>query len=158
MEEILKLLLEEVKGLKGDIQSLKQGQQQTDQRLDRMESDITGIKSDITGINSNITGINSDIAGIKSDITSINSDITDLKTTVSNIEGQQMENSRIIHALRHNSEEVNAQLHNIGHNLDVLTGKAATKEDVSELNAKFDVLNNRLFQQEAAIHQLKAVK
>ena len=85
-------------------------------------------------------------------------DIAELKTTVNNIEGQQIENSRFIHALQHNSEEVNAQLHNIGHNLDILTGRAATKEDITELNAKFDLLNNRLFQQEVAIHQLKAVK
>ncbi|TWH45248.1 hypothetical protein [Sporomusa sp. KB1] len=85
-------------------------------------------------------------------------DIAEIRTTVTNIEGQQIENSRFIQALRHNSEEVNAQLHNIGHNLDVLTGRAATKEDVTELNAKFDLLNNRLFQPKAAIHQLKAVK
>ncbi|BBB92016.1 MAG TPA: hypothetical protein PKA28_05930 [Methylomusa anaerophila] len=86
------------------------------------------------------------------------SNLSDLKTTVNNIEGQQQENTRIIHALRHNSEEVNAQLHNIGHNLNVLTGKTSTKEDISELNAKFNILNNRLFQQEATIHQLKSVK
>lgn len=73
-------------------------------------------------------------------------------------ERQQIELSQIVHALRHNSEEVNAQLYNLGHSLNDLTGKAATKEDVSELNAKFEVLNSRLFQQEAAIHQLKAVK
>jgi len=73
-------------------------------------------------------------------------------------ERQLIELSQIVHALRHNSEEVNAQLHNLGHSLNVLTGKAATKEDVSELSAKFEVLNSRLFQQEAAIHQLKTVK
>lgn len=95
---------------------------------------------------------------IQEEIRPIKEGIAELKTTVSNIEGQQIEHSRIIHALRHNSEEVNAQLHSIGHNLNVLTGKAATKEDVAELNAKFDILNNRLFQQEVAIHQLKAVK
>ncbi|BBB92987.1 MAG TPA: hypothetical protein PKA28_01865 [Methylomusa anaerophila] len=144
MEELLRQILSRLDQMEQGQQQLFVGQQQTNQRFDRIESDITGIKSDITGI--------------KSDITGIKSDITDLKTTVSNIEGQQIENSRIIHALRHNSEEVNAQLHNIGHNLDVLTGKAATKEDVSELNAKFEVLNSRLFHQEAAIHQLKAVK
>ncbi|SDE24255.1 hypothetical protein [Sporomusa acidovorans] len=73
-------------------------------------------------------------------------------------ERQQIEISQIVHGLRHNSEEVNAQLHNLGHNLNVLTGKAATKEDMAELNAKLEVLNSRQFQQEAAIHQLKAVK
>lgn len=88
----------------------------------------------------------------------LESDLTDLKTTVSNIEGQQRENTEFIKALLHRTEELNAQTHSIGHGLNVLTGKAATKEDVAELNAKFEVLNSRLFQQEAAIHQLKAVK
>ncbi|CQR72240.1 hypothetical protein SOV_12030 [Sporomusa ovata DSM 2662] len=88
----------------------------------------------------------------------IESDLTDLKTTVSNIAGQQRENTEFIKALLHRTEELNAQTHSIGHGLNVLTGKAATKEDVAELNAKFEVLNSRLFQQEAAIHQLKAVK
>lgn len=112
------------------LRQLLEGQQQITKRLDRMEEGQQQLKEDIA----------------------------ELKTTVNNIEGQQIENSRFIHALRHNSEEVNAQLHNIGHNLAVLTGQAATKEDISELNAKFDLLNNRLFQQEVAIHQLKAVK
>jgi hypothetical protein len=88
----------------------------------------------------------------------VESDFTELKTTVSNIDGQQSENTDFIKALLHRTEELNAQAHNIGHNLNVLTGKAATKEDTAELSAKFDVLNNRLFQQEVAIHQLKAVK
>lgn len=112
------------------LRQLLEGQQQIIKRLDRMEESQQQLSEDIA----------------------------ELKTTVNNIEGHQIENSRFIHALRHNSEEVNAQLHNIGHNLDVLTGRAATKEDITELNAKFDLLNNRLFQQEAAIHQLKAVK
>ena len=74
-------------------------------------------------------------------------------------ERQQIALSQIFHALRLNSEEVNAQLHSIGHNLNVLTGEvAAVKENTSLLDSKFDVLNNRLFQHEAAIHQLKAVK
>lgn len=88
----------------------------------------------------------------------LKADMSDLKTTVGNMSGQQRENTDYIKALLHRTEEINAQLHNIGHNLNVLTGKAATKEDVAELNAKFEVLNSRLFQQEAAIHQLKAVK
>ncbi|HWR06679.1 hypothetical protein [Sporomusa sp.] len=95
---------------------------------------------------------------IQSEVSSIKSDISELKTTVGNIEGQQHENTDFIKALLHRTEELNAQAHNIGHNLNVLTGKAATKEDTAELSAKFDVLNNPLFQQEVAIHQLKAVK
>jgi hypothetical protein len=73
-------------------------------------------------------------------------------------ERQQIEISNSVHALRHNSEEVNAQLHNPGHNLAVLTGKAASKEDVSDLSAQLRVLNDRLFRQEVEVDKLKAVK
>lgn len=73
-------------------------------------------------------------------------------------ERQQIEISQIVHALRHNLEEVNAQLHSFGHDLNVLTGKAATKDDVNDLSAQFRVLNDRLFRQEVEVDKLKAVK
>ncbi|SDF79222.1 hypothetical protein SPACI_010860 [Sporomusa acidovorans DSM 3132] len=111
------------------LKQLLEGQKQLTQRLEHMDSRFDKVDS-------RLDRIESDMAS----------------------ERQQIELSQIVHALRHNSEEVNAQLHNIGHYLNVLTGKAATKEDISELNSKFEVLNSRLFQQEAAIHQLKAVK
>lgn len=34
----------------------------------------------------------------------------------------------------------------------------ATKKDIDKLNAKFEVLNSRLFHQEAELYELKAVK
>jgi len=40
----------------------------------------------------------------------------------------------------------------------LLTGKAATKEDVADLSAQFRVLNDRLFRQEVEVDKLKAVK
>ncbi|CVK18767.1 hypothetical protein [Sporomusa sphaeroides] len=75
-------------------------------------------------------------------------------------ERQQIEISQIVHALKHNSEEVNAQLHSLGHNLNVLTGEiTSVKETTSLLDSKFDVLNNRLFQQEAELNRyIRAVK
>lgn len=88
----------------------------------------------------------------------IESDLTDLKTSFSNIEGQQRENTDYIKALLHRTEELNAQTHSIGHGLNVLTGKAATKEDVADLSAQFRVLNDRLFRQEVEVDKLKAVK
>lgn len=39
-----------------------------------------------------------------------------------------------------------------------LLERAATKEDINKLNAKFEVLNSRLFHQEAELYELKAVK
>ena len=39
-----------------------------------------------------------------------------------------------------------------------LLERTATKEDINKLNAKFEVLNSRLFHQEAELYELKAVK
>ena len=86
------------------------------------------------------------------------SDLSGLKTSVSNIEGQQRENTDYIKALLHRTEELNAQTHSFGHSLNVLTGRAATKEDVADLSAQFRVLNDRLFRQEVEVDKLKAVK
>lgn len=106
------------------------GQKQITQRLDRIEEGQQQLKNDGT----------------------------DLKTTVSSIKGQQHENTDYIKALLHQTEELTAQLHSIGHDLNVLTGKAPTKEDVADLAAQFRVLNDRLFRQEVEVDKLKAVK
>ena len=68
-----------------------------------------------------------------------------------NLEGQTRENTNIIKAIQHNTEVLNAKL-------DGLTITTASKDAIAKLDAKFDVLNTRLFQQEAEIHQLKAIK
>lgn len=136
MEELLKQILTEIKGLKEE-------QRQTNKHLDRVEKRLDGLETRLDRVEKRLDGMDKEIAAIKADMAS---------------ETQQIENTRMIQALRHSVEELAAQLHSAAHNLDVLTGTAATKNDIAELHAKFDLLNNRLFQQEAAIHQLKAVK
>lgn len=79
------------------------------------------------------------------------SEIRTINQRLDNLEGQVKENTDIIKAIQHNTEVINAKI-------DGLTINTASKDSVANLDAKFDVLNNRLFQQEAAIHQLKAVK
>jgi len=73
---------------------------------------------------------------------------------------QQDENTQIIKAIRHNTETTNAEINAL--KLTTLSKEAlehlSTKEDVNKLNAKFEVLNSRLFHQEAELYELKAVK
>ena len=73
---------------------------------------------------------------------------------------QQDENTQIIKAIRHNTETTNAELN--GLKLNTLSKDAlsnlSTKEDINKLHAKFEVLNSRLFHQEAELYELKAVK
>ena len=158
MENLLRQLLEGQQQITKRFDRMEESQQQITKRFDRMEEGQQQITKRLNRMEESQQQITKRLDHMEESQQQLKEDIAGLRTTVTNIEGQQIENSRFIHALRHNSEEVNAQLHNIGHNLDVLTGRAATKEDITELNAKFDLLNNRLFQQEVAIHQLKAVK
>lgn len=57
------------------------------------------------------------------------------------LEGKLNENIDITKALRHNNEEINAQLHGLGHNVNALAGKVNKLEEKSD---KFDVEWNRL--------------
>lgn len=64
---------------------------------------------------------------------------------------QQNENTAIIKALLHNQEETNAKLESLA-----LT--TATRDHAERQEAKIDHLNLRLFNQEAELTRLKAVK
>ena len=68
-----------------------------------------------------------------------------------NLEGQVRENTDLLKAIQHNTEVLNAKV-------EALTLTTASKDAVARLDAKFEVLNSRLFQQEVEIHQLKAIK
>ncbi len=68
-----------------------------------------------------------------------------------NLEGQVQENTAFIKALLHQTEELDAKF-------DGLLHTTATKDAIARLDAKFEVLNSRLFNQEADIQLLKAVK
>lgn len=67
---------------------------------------------------------------------------------IENLEGQMKENTDIIKAIQHNTEVLNAKI-------DGLVITTASKDAVALLDAKFDVLNHRLFQQEADLQLLK---
>ncbi|CQR70426.1 hypothetical protein SOV_39600 [Sporomusa ovata DSM 2662] len=66
------------------------------------------------------------------------------------IESKLDENIQVTKALRHNNEEVNAQLHCLGHNLAELTGK------VNQLDKKADKLDSRFEQMEMQQDIIKA--
>lgn len=93
----------------------------------------------------------------KEDINAIQCEISQIKQEVSAIKQemgtkvQQHENTDMIKAILHNQEASNAKL-------EFLTLNTATHEHVVRMEAKFDCLNDRLFNQEAELRQLKAVK
>lgn len=64
------------------------------------------------------------------------------------VEGQLEENTSILRVLEHRSEVQAAET-------EGLKLTTATNEAIERLDAKFDVLNNRLFQQETALQLIK---
>ena len=90
----------------------------------------------------------------------IDDNVAGVKQKVDDIKGQQDEDTRLISALMHRTEKLDAKFDGLLHN--TLTKDAiadlATKEDIASLDAKFEVLNSRIFHQEAELFRIKAVK
>ena len=86
-----------------------------------------------------LAGLKTDISDLKTDVSALKTDVSALKTDVSSLREQTSENSQFIQALLHRTEELDAKL-------DGLAVNTASKESIADLDAKFDVLNKRLFQ------------
>jgi len=74
--------------------------------------------------------------------------VSQLVSTVDNIKGQLDENTQLVKALLHRTEELDAKY-------DTLLHTTATKDSIASLN---NLLNDRLFQTEAKVEILSIVK
>lgn len=90
----------------------------------------------------------------------IDNNLSRLTEKVDIIKEQQDENTLLIGALMHRTEELDDKFDGLLHN--TLTKDAiadlASKDDIASLDAKFEVLNSRLFHQEAELFRIKAVR
>ena len=86
--------------------------------------------------------------------------VDNIEGDVTAIKGQQSENSNYIQALLHRSEELDAKFDGLLHNTPSKDALAllASKDDIANLDSKFEVLNARLFHQEAELYKIKAVR
>lgn len=91
--------------------------------------------------------LKSEVSSLKNDMASLKSEVSVVKSDMST-KTQQDETLQIVKDIQHNSEVLNAKV-------DGLTVTTASQEAVADLDAKFDVLNKRLFQQEADLQRLK---
>ena len=92
--------------------------------------------------------------------TMIQEELKPIKEEITAIKGQQSENSNYIQALLHRSEELDAKFDGLLHNTPSKDALAmlASKDDIANLDSKFEVLNARLFHQEAELYKIKAVR
>ena len=77
--------------------------------------------------------------------------LDNIENDLSNINSQLNENTQIVKALLHRSDELDAKY-------DCLLHTTATKDAITSLDTKFDILNDRLFQQETRLLVLAKAK
>lgn len=146
MEELLQQLVEGQKQLgenqKQLIESQKQlfdGQKQIFTSLNRLDDELTTVKTELTAVKIEVAEIKSAMAN---------------KT-------QQEENNRFIGALLHRTEELSAMVTNLGFasaKLEGMLANTAAKEEIADLAAQLQVINDRIFRQETEIRKLKVIK
>ncbi|BBB91677.1 MAG TPA: hypothetical protein PKA28_09080 [Methylomusa anaerophila] len=156
--ELLELLLQKVTGIEIDVSSLKPDVSTLKSDVSTLKSDVSTLKSDVSTLKSDVSSLKSDVSSLKSDVSTLKSDVSEMKTDISNLEGQMIETNRIVQALRHNNEEINAQLHSIGHNINQLTGQVAncaTKEDIDRLALDIAFLVRKSAEHESDIRKIR---
>jgi len=125
-----------------------------------VEETLKQILNGQSNIIKRLDNIEKDISNVKSNISNVKNDLSNVKIDISNIKGQLDENTQIVKGIRHNTETTNAEIN--GLKLNTLSKDAlshlSTKDDINKLHSKFEVLNSRLFHQEAELYELKAVK
>ena len=81
-------------------------------------------------------------------LTSMNERLTSIEQNQGNMSERLNEQSQILQALQHSLEFANAEI-------EGLKLTVASSDSVRLLDAKFDILNTRLFQQEAKLSLVK---
>ena len=87
---------------------------------------------------------------MQKDISGLKEEQQNTNKRLDNLETQLNENTQIVKAIRHNQEFANAKMESI----EITTAKA---DALVKLDSKVEVLNTRLFDQEAEIRTLKVV-
>jgi predicted nuclease with TOPRIM domain len=121
-----------------------EGQAQINMRLDSFEKHFSAFEDRFTALEKRF-GI------LEKRFDALEDRFDILENTVSNIAGQLDENTQLIKAFMHRTDELDAKFEGLLHH-------TATRDSISSLDSKFDLLNHRLFQTENKINLLSIVK
>lgn len=113
-----------------------------------MEELLRQILNRLDGMDKRFDKIDARLDKIELRLDKIETRLDQMDARLDNLEGQIAENSGLIEALLHRTEELDAKY-------DGLLQNTATRESITRLEAKFDVLNQRLFEQETDLYLLK---
>ena len=134
---------EGIKEMEGLLKQLIEGQKQLFNEVGSIKNEVSSIKNEVSLI--------------KADVGSLKTDVGSLKTVINIIKDHMVtkddiaESTRILRALEHASQVNAAEIE--GSKLNT-----ATRESIQIIDAKFDVLNDRLFKQEAELRLIKTAK
>lgn len=78
-QEILKLILVEMREMKGDVSDLKKDMAEVKNRLTNLEYDMTGVKDRLINLESDMSEVKSDIVELKSDMVEVKSTLQETK-------------------------------------------------------------------------------
>ena len=120
-------------------------------RFDTLEGRFDALEGRFDNLEGRFATLEGRFDALKDRFTTLEGRFDTIEGRFDNLEGQVRENTDLLKAIQHNTEVLNAKV-------EALTLTTASKDAVARLDAKFEVLNARLFQQEVEIHQLKAIK
>lgn len=150
-DEFQALLLQELSSIKTDISSIKDDINILKSDVSALKSDVSILKSDVSTLKSEVSTLKSDVFALKSDVSTLKIKVDSLDVRLERVENKQIEQGDILTALLHNQEVANAKL-------EALEATTATNTSIQRLDAKFSILNDRLFEQEVEIQVLKIAK
>ena len=148
-------------------------------KLDLILSEMTTIKTDLKEVKSDLQNVKTELQTVKAQqdghskvLRTLTTDLSSVKTELQTVKTQQDEHSKVLHALTTDLSGVKTQLEEHGqilqavlHNQEVANAEIegikltmATSESVQTIDVKCDLLNTRLFHQEAELVKLKCVK
>ncbi|KYZ76504.1 hypothetical protein AXX12_08710 [Anaerosporomusa subterranea] len=101
--------------------------------------------------------VKTQIGEVRGQLGQVRSQMGEINSQMSEVKGQLDENTQFIKVFLHRTEELDAKFDGLLHTTvtkDTLAN-LATKDDVAALDSKLEVLNSRLFHQEAELVRLK---
>ena len=155
MEELLRQILGRLDRMEQQnetrFDSLEKRFDSLEVRFDKLENRVGNLESRFDTLEGRFDALEGRFDNLEGRFDTLEGRFDTLEGRFDNLEGQVRENTDLLKAIQHNTEVLNAKV-------EALTLTTASKDAVARLDAKFEVLNARLFQQEVEIHQLKAIK
>lgn len=128
-QEFQKIVLEELRSIKGDINEIKQD-------VTTLKKDVTSLKEDVSTLKKDVNGLKKDVSGVKKDISALKEGQESMKEDIRILKSQTGENTQILQALMHASEVHKAENDKLNIDIAKTQGEVvALRKDLIKLKA-----------------------